>query len=137
MKQLLVFSLIVVIGAGYPLQAARAEPDTTDAPSSVVLPKGQPAPFTGILLTNDRANKARVAEEELKQHKLINESLDRSIKLYQERDTIKDGQVNVLLQQNQVLMKDKGTTDLERFGYIFLGVAATIGAGFVIKKVSQ
>ena len=58
---------------------------------SVSLQQGQPAPFSGVLLTNEKANETRV--------KLIeNESLSKSIEFYKKNEMIKVEQIYPLKQ---------------------------------------
>ena len=110
-------------------------------PDAVALNKNDPAPFSGVLLSNDKANQLKNTSIERDEYKLINDSLTRSVKLYRDNETIYDNKVNVLLQQNDKLAVSlydaRQTTMWEKFGYFFLGVAATTAAVYGVKKVTQ
>lgn len=71
----------------------------------------------------------------------INESLQKSIELYKSNDQIQQNKINLLLEQNDKLAvrlhDSQSLNNWERFGLFMLGIAATVGAGLAIKKVSQ
>lgn len=104
---------------------------------SVLLQQGQPAPFSGLLLTNERADRARMAEEQNVQYILIQDSLNTTVKLYKEREEIREKQVNVLLEQNVVLSSSSRLTDWEKIGYISIGILATVAAGYGIRQATK
>lgn len=113
---LLVFSMIVN--------------DTASAEDAVVLNKGQQAPFTGLLLTEDKANEVY---SDIKKYKLLNESLEKSVILYKQNEELYDKKVNILLQQNdklaENLLQARTTSNWEKvlwFGLGFLSVGLGI-----------
>lgn len=66
----------------------------------VVLSKGQAAPFAGVLLPESKANEVY---NEMNRFRLLNESLEKSISIYKENETLYDKKVNMLLEQNDKL----------------------------------
>jgi len=70
------------------------------ADDAVVLNKGQQAPYTGILLTEEKANSVY---NDLNKYKLINESLERTVSLYEQNEKLQDKRINILLEQNDKL----------------------------------
>jgi hypothetical protein len=70
------------------------------ADDAVVLNKGQPAPYTGLLLTEEKANSVY---NDLNKYKLLNESLQRTVFLYEQNEKLQEKRVNVLLEQNDKL----------------------------------
>lgn len=98
-----------------------------------VIKKGTPAPYDGILLTEDKARELRNYKIERDNYKLLNESLERSIVLHTRNENIYQTKINLLLEQNDKLAKSlydaKDTTNLERIMYFSIGVIAT---GFAV-----
>jgi hypothetical protein len=74
--------------------------DIVIADDAVVLNKGQPAPYTGLLLTEEKANSVY---NDLNKYKLLNESLERTVFLYEQNEKLQDKRVNLLLEQNDKL----------------------------------
>jgi hypothetical protein len=68
----------------------------------------------------------------------LNESLSKSIELYKNNEEIQQNKVNLLLEQNdklaQRLASSQSLNNWERFGLFFLGIAATVGAGWAISR---
>lgn len=100
------------------------------ADDAIVLNKGQAAPFTGLLLTEEKANSVY---NDLNKYKLLNESLERTVSLYEKNEEIQDKKVNTLLEQNDKLatdlMKARSTSNWEKvlwFGLGFLSVGLGI-----------
>jgi len=100
------------------------------ADDALVLNKGQPAPFTGLLLTEDKANEVY---NDIKKYKLLNESLEKSVILYKQNEELYDKKVNILLQQNdklsENLLQARTTSNWEKvlwFGLGFLSVGLGI-----------
>lgn len=108
---------------------------------AVVVSKGDAAPFSGVLLSNEKANQLKVISIEHDEYKLLNDSLNRSINLYKSNEAVYDNKVNVLLQQNDKLAVDlysaRQTTMWEKLGFFVLGVAATTAAVYGVKKATQ
>ena len=106
------------------------------AQDAVEVKQGQPAPYTGILLTPTKAES--IKKELLDKDRLIeiNESFKRSILLYKQNEEYYQGQNALLREQNvkanEVINKQQGSSTLEKVAFIGLGILAT---GFAIKGV--
>lgn len=114
--KLLVFSMIVN--------------NSATADDALILNKGQSAPFTGLLLTEDKANEVYT---DIKRYKLLNESLEKSVTLYKQNEELYDKKVNILLEQNdklsENLLQARTTSNWEKvlwFGLGFLSVGLGI-----------
>lgn len=96
----------------------------------VVIVKDSPAPFTGLLMTQEKAN---TIYNELTTFKLLNTSLEKSVTLYKQNEELYEKKVNVLLEQNtklsESLQKERTSNNWEKvlwFGLGFISVAAGI-----------
>ena len=96
----------------------------------VVIVKDSPAPFTGLLMTQEKAN---TVYNELTTFKLLNTSLEKSVTLYKQNEELYEKKVNVLLEQNtklsESLQKERTSNNWEKvlwFGLGFISVAAGI-----------
>lgn len=78
---------------------------------------------------------------DLDTYQKLNESLNKSIELYKKNEVINDNKINLLIEQNDRLAKsllaERTVGGWERFGYFLLGIVATVGAGFAIKKAGD
>lgn len=96
---------------------------------AIVLDKGQPAPWPGILLTNDRAQSARKAEIELGQYKLLNESFQKSLDIEKSNIDFFKQKVDILTIDNQnlssSLQKERSSNDLNKVFYFLGGIVLT------------
>lgn len=109
-------------------------PINSYAADSVAIKEGEKAPFTGVLLTNDKANEIRESLESLKR---INESLERSIVLYKQNEDLNNQRVNVLLEHNKKLIDNSVSAEYKTWAIILISVAATLGAVYAGKKVTE
>lgn len=93
-----------------------------DAGPVVPLTNGQPAPYTGYLFTPEAEQKARLANDELKYYKDVNDTLTK-INSYNKQ------QVDLLQQKSDLyrteLDKKDKTSYLENVGFFALGVLVT------------
>lgn len=108
---------------------------------AVSIRKNDPAPFAGVLLSNEKANELNNGLNERDQLKLLNESYTKTIKLYKDNEDLYNNKVNTLLTQNdklaQSLYDARETTAWERFGWFALGVVGTSLAVYGVKKATQ
>ena len=97
--------------------------------SAVSLDQNQKAPFSGILITTDQAQTLRKNTLERDDLKLINDSLNNQIKLYQSNETLYEHKSQILYDQNIKLTESLNTSresgTLEKIGYFALGALAT------------
>ena len=97
------------------------------------LEEGTPAPFSGYLIPPSTTKELKDAVIERDGFKLINTSLEKSISIYKQNETLYTDKVNVLVNQNDNLAKSlesaRSTSDLTKILWFGLGVVAT---GFAI-----
>lgn len=103
--------------------------------------KGQPAPYDGVIMDKERSEKVR--DELIDKDALVktNESLNKSIKLYQSNEDILNGQKQLLLNQNIELTKTlndtRETSTLTKVGFFLLGVAVTSAAVYGATRLAK
>lgn len=103
------------------------------AVDTIVLNKGQQAPFDGILMNTTKAN--TIKGQLLERNTLLEEkdSFEKSLKLYADINQLNTQKVNLLSSENDRLSKElgdaKSTSTFERIVWFSLGVLAT-GAVF-------
>lgn len=118
-KNLLTILLVFLISA-----------NNSKAEDAIVLNKGQAAPFSGVLLPENKANEVY---NDLNKYKLLNESLEKSISFYKQNEENYDKKINILLEQNDKLATNlqqaRTTSNWEKvlwFGLGFLSVGLGI-----------
>ena len=108
------------------------------ADDAVPLIKGQQAPFTGILLTEEKAN---TVYNDLSRFKLLNESLERSIKLYEQNEQIQEKKINILLIQNDKLSTDlmtaRSASNWEKVLWFGLGLVSVGLSIYGVKAITK
>lgn len=108
---------------------------------SVPLKKDDRAPFEGVLLSLDKANKVRYDLLECDIKKSLNESYEKTIKLYKDNENIHQEKINVLLKQNDDLAKAvieaRSSTDIQKIIWFGLGVLATGLAIYAGKEMAK
>lgn len=104
----------------------------------ILLQKGNSAPYDGLLFSEQKANDLRKELLDKDYLKLQNDSLNRSLELYKQNESIYKEQKELLLEQNDRLAKslyeERRVTNWERVGFFVLGIAAT---GLAFYGVSQ
>lgn len=106
-----------------------------------LIEKGQPAPFSGVLLPNKKGNEIRKQLIQGDGYRLINESLEKTITLYKENEQIQSKKLVLLVDQNNLLNNEvtalRKSNDLEKILWFSLGVLATGFALYGAKKATQ
>lgn len=94
-----------------------------------LLNQGQPAPYTGFLLSKETAQKAKDDLIEGQQAKDLNISFQNSIDLYKKNESIYTEKVNILVDQNGKLIKtvhdEQSLNEWTKIGYFIGGVLVT------------
>jgi hypothetical protein len=111
------------------------------ADQTVILKKDERAPFEGVLLPFEQANKTRYELLDCDIKKQLNGSYERTIKLYKDNEVFQDNKVNILMKQNDELAKalteSKTSSDLQKVVWFTLGVLATGLAIYGTSKISK
>jgi hypothetical protein len=115
--------------------------NTVLANEVVLLERGKPAPYSGVLFPVEKANELRKMAIELDTLRAVNESYIKSIGLYQKTIQLHDEKYNLLYQQNdrlaEALVESRRSNDLQRVIWFTLGVLATGFAFYGAKKITQ
>lgn len=109
------------------------------AQDSVPIAKGTVAPFSGILLSKPKAEQVRIELIERDQFKLFNETLLQNSELQNKIINNQKDQVEILLKQNDKLLKrNDSLNNTERYLIFGLGVLsaglAVYGASLLVGK---
>lgn len=103
--------------------------------------KGHILPQESWVFSPEKAKSTRDKLIDLQTTEKINESLNKSLDLYKSNEQIQQNKINLLLEQNDKLAlrlgESQSLNNWEKFGLFVLGIAATVGAGFAIKKAGQ
>ena len=108
------------------------------ADEAIVINKGQAAPFTGLLLTEEKAN---TVYNDLNKYKLLNESLEKTVVLYKQNEDLYDKKITVLLEQNDKLAENlqqaRSTSNWEKVLWFTLGFFS-VGLGiYGVKTITK
>lgn len=130
MKSYLTKTLLILSIAGNNAQAF----------DSIVLEKGQSAPFSGVLLSNETANTIRYQLIERDTFEKLNLSYERSLTLMKGNESLKDEQIKLLMDSNITLSREltsRSGGTWERIAWFALGVLATSVAVYGTKKITN
>jgi len=101
---------------------------------TISLTKDSKAPFDGVLLDNEEANK-------VKNHLIEIEFLNKLNVLYQKNSDIDAEKITILTQQNDLLSKNLQSAQemhtWEKIAYIGLGVLAVSLGGLLVSKIQK
>jgi len=99
------------------------------AQDAIVLPQGKAAPYTGLLLPEQ---KAAELYNDLYKNKLLIESYEKSIELYKKNEFLCDKKTSILLEQNdklaEALQKQRSVNNWEKIIWFGLGFIS-VGMG--------
>ncbi len=102
---------------------------TAKANDVVSIKKGTPAPFTGILFTEDKAKELRTELLELDKSRIILLSKEQQLGIFQNRLELRDEEIELYRKQNERLIQQNGTNKdvgmIERVVWFGLGVIVT------------
>ena len=104
---------------------------------TIFLDKGKPAPYSGILFTEEKAQSIRKELLESDKTSLKLESADSKVAGLGQIISLKDTEIELYRKQNQDLLKAEKTSESMRYIWFGLGVLATgmavYGAGALAK----
>lgn len=105
------------------------------------LPKGTPAPFSGLLIEQEKAEQLRKDVLERDQLKLLNDSLNKSLTTYSDLGKIQEAKLTLLIQQRKELLEESidhyRVNDIQKIFWFVLG-AATVGLSvYVVSKATK
>lgn len=105
---------------------------TVRANDVVSIQKGEVAPFSGILFSENKAQETRRELLELDKARLMVKSRDERLDILQTRIELKSEEVELYRNQNDRLIRqnesNKSIGNVERMVWVGLGVLATVGA---------
>ena len=115
---------------------------TTARSNDVIsIKKGTPAPFTGILFTEDKAKELRTELLELDKSRIILLSKEQQLGIFQDRLELRDEEIELYRSQNERLMKQNGTNKdvgmIERVVWFGLGVIVTGAAVYAAGSLAR
>jgi len=104
---------------------------------AVVLQKGQPSPYIGVLLPE---LKAKELYNDINRYKLLTESYERSIILYKQNEDLYNKKSQLLLEQNDKLAEDllkaRSTSNWEKVLWFSLGFFSVVMGIYGVKATS-
>jgi hypothetical protein len=113
----------------------------SSADQAVGIDKGQPAPFSGVLMDQEKANAVKIGLQERDLYKQIVDSQSRSLDLLKQNNTYAENKVNLLLEQNdklaERLQSAQSLNNWERVGLVILGMAFVLGGAYAVKGISK
>jgi len=108
---------------------------------SVLLQKGTPSPFEGVLFSTEDAGKLRVELLEKETYQLLNESYQKSFNLVEASNKLKDEQFDLVMKRNLELTKSlnsqKDMNDWEKFMWFGLGILTSTLTVYGIKNATK
>jgi hypothetical protein len=111
------------------------------ADDPTILQLGDKAPYIGLLFSPTKANELRQGLLERDYYLKINDSLNKSIDLQQAIINDQNNKINLLITQDDSLAKnlqsERNVSEWTKAAYFLLGIAATVGAGYAIKRAGQ
>lgn len=111
------------------------------ADQAISLNKGDAAPFSGVLMDQEKSNLIKNQLQERDLFEKIIASQTTSINLLRQNGEYSEKKVGLLLDQNdklaERLQSAQGLNNWERLGLVVLGIAMTVGAGYAIKQVTK
>lgn len=111
------------------------------AENAVYLEKDKPAPFTGFLITEQKAKEYQLTDIKLTEVTALNESLKKSLVLQQDVINLTNKKADLAVSGMERLSKqlydERGLTSYERLLWFGLGVVAVGIAVYGAKKLTQ
>jgi hypothetical protein len=108
---------------------------------SVALDKDQKAPFAGVLMDPETANKTKIGLLERDLYKELSDSQGKSISILKENIGLHESSKEKLLEQldrsSEALKSAQSFNSLERIGLILLGAALVVAGGYIVKGINQ
>lgn len=114
---------------------------TAKSEDAVLLNQNEKAPYTGYLISKERAVELYKMGVQLQENVLLNESLTRSTEIYKKNDELSKQQLNVLLERNDLLSKQlldtREVSTLEKTLWFIGGIVLSAGAVYGASKLAK
>ena len=110
---------------------------TSRAEDVVSLQKGQPAPFSGTLFTESKAQELRAELLEKDKQQILLESLREKQSIHKQIIELKDEQIEIYRVQNVKLERANQASDTVKMIYFGLGIILTGAAVYGAASLSQ
>jgi hypothetical protein len=108
------------------------------AQDAQVLLKGTQAPYTGLLIPED---KAVVLYNDVRKYKLLSESYEKTVEIYKLNESLLNDKSKLLMDRNASLEEGmrKATTisTIEKIGWFALGFLSVLAGSYAAKTISS
>lgn len=114
---------------------------TAKANDVVSIKKGNPAPFSGLLFTEDKAREVRLELLELDKNRVMLFSKEQQLSIFQNRLELRDEEIELYRTQNKRLIEQNGANKdvgrVERILWFGLGVIVTGAAVYAAGSLAR
>jgi hypothetical protein len=105
----------------------------------ITIKAGEKAPYSGFLFPPEQAADAYKASLERDRLKLLNDSYERSIKIYKENEVYYLDQNKLWMDRAnnlaQTVSETREVSTVQKYGIFLLGLAAGLGGAYIATKV--
>lgn len=104
------------------------------AQDAVPLKKGEYAPFSGVLFTNEKANELRLTDLKLQESQEVIKLLDERSRLQEQRLELRDKQIDSLSKR---VVENSDSAFLTKLGMFILGALVTTGIAIGVNRATK
>jgi hypothetical protein len=108
------------------------------AQDAQVLLKGTQAPYTGLLIPEE---KALILYNDLRKYKLLSESYEKSVDIYKQNESLLNDKSKLLMDRNvsleESLRKATNVSTVEKIGWFALGFLSVLAGSYAAKATSS